>query len=182
MYVRQRICVKITRRLYCCLIFLILPANPSLTFAQSTQASLKTVTFEVNVLPILQANCVQCHGQTVNGDHIADGNARLDGDAGDPVVTAPRTTCIGCRPHDDLEGLQARRTGYCCGGRGDLSPAARIQSGPQAASVPISGEPWRVGPTRDAHESRNEAVITVAMDRWRKAYRRHAHTTRRHRS
>jgi hypothetical protein len=31
--------------------------------------------------------------------------------------------------------------------------------------------------SRSAHESRNEAVITVAMDQWRKAYRRHAHAT-----
>src|SRR5205807_6441295 len=36
--------------------------------------------------------------------------------------------------------------------------------------------------TRDLDETRNEAVITVAMDRWGEAHHRHAHATRRHRS
>jgi hypothetical protein len=35
--------------------------------------------------------------------------------------------------------------------------------------------------TRDADEAWNDAVITVAMDRWRKAYHRHARATRRQR-
>jgi hypothetical protein len=33
--------------------------------------------------------------------------------------------------------------------------------------------------TRNGKEVRNEAVITVSMHRWRKAYRGHAHATRR---
>ena len=35
--------------------------------------------------------------------------------------------------------------------------------------------------TCNADENRNEAMITIAMDRWRKAHHRHAHTTRCHR-
>src|SRR6266851_4992921 len=54
----------------------------------------------------------------------------------------PRTTCIGCQPHDDLEGLQARRTRYCGGRRGDLWRTARKWSGPATQRVypsPASG-------------------------------------------
>jgi hypothetical protein len=36
--------------------------------------------------------------------------------------------------------------------------------------------------TRETDEERNEGVITVAVDGWRKAYHRHAHATRRHQS
>src|SRR6266850_1837043 len=35
--------------------------------------------------------------------------------------------------------------------------------------------------TRETDEARNEAMITVAMDGWRKAHQRHADTTRRQR-
>src|SRR5579872_1850166 len=56
-YFRQRICGT--------LFFLLLPANSPLSLAQPVQASAKTVTFEGNVLPILQANCIPCHGATV---------------------------------------------------------------------------------------------------------------------
>ena len=63
--VRRLIRGRVRSRVYGCLVSILLPGTASLTLAQSTQASPKTITFEGNVQPILQANCVPCHGQRV---------------------------------------------------------------------------------------------------------------------
>lgn len=48
--------------LRCCIALLVLTSGSPLGRAQSPKANPKAVTFEANVLPIFQANCVPCHG------------------------------------------------------------------------------------------------------------------------
>jgi hypothetical protein len=64
-YVRQLISGKVITTLYCGLVFAMLPGRFPLIFAQPAPITSKGITFEGNVLPILQANCVPCHGPAV---------------------------------------------------------------------------------------------------------------------
>jgi len=81
-YFRQRICGS--------LLFLILPASSPPSLAQPVQASATTVTFEGNVRPILQANCVPCHGATVKMKELdlSTFAGIMKGSEGGTVVTA----------------------------------------------------------------------------------------------
>ena len=89
-YVRQLICGKVISTLYGCLIFVILPGSCPLIFAQPAPTSAKAITFEVNVLPILKANCVPCHGATVKMKELdlSTFAATMKGSEAGTVVTA----------------------------------------------------------------------------------------------
>jgi hypothetical protein len=86
-YLRQRICGKVISTLNCGLVLLMLPASAPLSLAQPSP---KTVTFEANVLPFLQANCVPCHGATVKMKELdlSTFAGIMKGSEAGPVVTA----------------------------------------------------------------------------------------------